>query len=124
CRYEGATSCTCGTLVCGDAGGPTPSCTSNRDCAATDYCAFASGCGGRGVCETRPEVCIAVYAPVCGCDGTTYGNSCNAAGAGANISHDGECDCRDTGCASGSNCQLCRGASGGINVCIPDGSIC
>ena len=31
-----------------------------------------------GVCETRPMVCILVYAPVCGCDGWTTGTTASA----------------------------------------------
>lgn len=35
--------------------------------------------------------CIQVYAPVCGVDGNTYGNSCVAQCANVPIAHDGEC---------------------------------
>jgi hypothetical protein len=36
-------------------------------------------------------VCIALYQPVCGADGTTYGNACQAGCAGATVVADGEC---------------------------------
>jgi hypothetical protein len=39
----------------------------------------------------RPEVCLQVFKPVCGCDGKTYSNSCTANAAGAVIAHDGAC---------------------------------
>lgn len=50
-------------------------------------------CSDAGTCAKKPEVCILVYKPVCGCNGVTYGNSCSAAGAGANIASPGACPC-------------------------------
>lgn len=38
-----------------------------------------------------PVACPTVYAPVCGVDGATYGNACEAQAAGAAIDHPGEC---------------------------------
>jgi hypothetical protein len=48
---------------------------------------------GRVVCsEPRPEVCIAQYDPVCGDNGKTYGNSCDAcADTAVSYSVLGEC---------------------------------
>jgi hypothetical protein len=81
--YDGSTGHANVTV---DAGG----CTSNKDCAATDYCA-AMTCGGSGQCQARPQVCFEIYQPVCGCDGQTYSNSCVAAGRGANVASSGPC---------------------------------
>jgi len=36
-------------------------------------------------------VCLAVYDPVCGCDGVTYGNDCEASIAGISSFEPGEC---------------------------------
>ena len=71
----------------GDAGG---ACRTNADCGRGAFCS-ADACDGPGRCEARPEGCATVYLPVCGCDGRTYGNTCEAAASGARVRARGAC---------------------------------
>jgi len=64
-------------------------------CGESFYCQYEEGtCGDgdqSGVCAARPEICAEIYSPVCGCDGRTYGNACEAAGQGVSIRRQGTC---------------------------------
>jgi hypothetical protein len=101
-------------------------CLTNRECAPTQYCAGTT-CGSRGTCETRPEICSGLYAPVCGCNGTTYGNACTAASAGVRVAYVGEC-AATAACTSNAQCgraQFCAGATcRGIGECRARPAFC
>lgn len=67
-------------------------CGSNDDCGDEEYCRFDPGeCDGDGVCKQRPINCTTDFKPVCGCDGETYMNACEAASAGVAVREAGDC---------------------------------
>ncbi|MDZ4785801.1 MAG: Kazal domain-containing protein [bacterium] len=73
------------------------SCDFSNPCSdTTQFCDFTSGaCGAAddtGNCRTPPEVCTEDYTPVCGCNGKTYGNVCQAASAKASVYTLGACE--------------------------------
>ena len=89
-------------------------CRTTGDCSRGEFCASRPGtCGyaAPGICQPLPEMCTRQYAPVCGCNGETYGNACGAASNGMNVAYDGACDCRSERCRRGSSCEPQRDGS-------------
>lgn len=76
------------TSSCGGFGGDSCSSTEWCDYPPSDAC---GGADGTGTCEPRPSTCPLVYVPVCGCDGKTHGNECEAHLNGVSVAYDGAC---------------------------------
>jgi hypothetical protein len=105
-------ACAMGT-ACGGTGGAT--------CATGQFCLPPVGtctAGAAGLCVPIPQICSDNINPVCGCNGTTYDNACNAVAASVAINHTGACEgsqaacggAAGTACATGFFCSRPEGA--------------
>jgi hypothetical protein len=113
---------------------PPVDCASNDHCSDDMFCKKApDACDSRGKCQPMPMVCTREYAPVCGCDGMTYGNPCEANAQGASIAHRGECEPMICGGIAGFECaegQVCLYRPGTCEIadvagkCVDEPMVC
>lgn len=88
-------------------------CSSNEDCAETERCARGTCGESPGVCVERPTTCSTSPSYVCGCDGKTYLNRCEAEKAGVVLASTGGCPCDGVGeCMEGEYCEASDSCSG------------
>ncbi len=94
-------------------------------CPSGTVCVHRLGkCGAKfaiGVCVPQPVACPDVLAPVCGCDGVTYPNKCEALLAGVSIDHAGACEnacTSDADCGPGQTCDF-AGCAATEGKCVP-----
>lgn len=88
-------------------GAPTEVAADDHRCVSDCECEVGEICVGSGQCEIG--ICPEVYDPVCGVDGMTYGNTCDARVAHVAVAYEGECG------------KVCGGIAG---VLCPKGQIC
>ncbi len=109
-------------------------CDGGDPCGVDDPCPEGLACdlsscgeGALGACVPTPETCGGVHAPVCGCDGVTYGNECQRLQAGAGLDHEGLCEA-DEGCGGAcGEAQACdtRGCGDGARgACVSAATPC
>lgn len=101
----------CNANMVGERIGTDAYCGSNIDCAddagcgAGEFCKLIGCAILPGKCTTIPWDCTALFAPVCGCNGETYGNACLASAASTGV--DGtDIRCEKATCLIDSECGV------------------
>ncbi len=83
-------------------------CLDNSMCSADSFCYYQDGTcmGANGECITMPVDCNTEYDPVCGCNGVTYGNICDAHSNGWSVDYAGQCSGNIIYCSNDVDCGL------------------
>ena len=97
-------------------------CPGDLACRPVEECSDECGCAS--FCE--PCDCPDVVAPVCGGDGVTYGNACEARCAGVDTAHEGECrDCScNSDCSGNAICRQGKCSPACSVACLVEDPVC
>jgi len=84
--------------------GSADACSVDADCTSEEYCNKDTCDAVTGTCALKSTICPLIINPVCGCDGTTYNNSCLASANGVNVDDTGTACGTNTACVNDSDC--------------------
>jgi len=87
------------------------SCHDNTDCNSNEFCELSDCSAETGSCSITPATCTTLVDPVCGCDGVTYSNACNAALNKVSVDYQGEC-------AATNETIICTDSDGGKDATV------